>query len=516
MHKNRLRITYFILVSFFLICIIKTFLLTLDRQSYKGSIKRQSQKIETILNSASPIISSDNKLVSNTVKTYSLALYKPELKMLPVEVDKLLQQDFIYQSDSEKIVKFWENPKQNWLELKSNLDSRIIAKYQNISGFNITQNIQRKFYFDQPIYKNIYQYYQRQIGDTPNYSWYSQDANGNTLYRPNNFSTQESTPETLKISIDTKIQEELTQSLNNGVNKFQASSAMGIILETKTGAILAADYINYLSHDNRISFAQDVFEPGSIFKPITVAIALETGAITKNHICSICNHPLKISGATISNWDNELYPNSNLSDILKNSDNIALSEIGQRIGPEKFKKYRELLNLSEKLQTDLPALSRPLLKEKLSRLDLATNSFGQGIAMSQLQVLAGINAIANNGLWVEPHVNLKIPVRKVQVFSPTTVQNIREVLRYATDNGKANQFKQDYMDICGKSGTAQIAVSGTYENSKTNASYVGYFPCNDPKYTMIITITEPRSSPWGATTAAPVWYEIAKKIYPHL
>ncbi len=516
MNKNKTYTIFFILGLLFLACFTKAIYIVFSSQESRGSIKKQSQKIETNIENASQIISTDNEIISKTTKTYNLAIYKPDLKQGKEEIEKILDQDFIKKTESKLLTTFWQNNSQLWVELKTPIDLQNIKKYKNIPGIQITQNIQRKFFFSQPIYQNIYYFYQRKMGDSPSYSWLNQDALGQTKYRPDNFSTTLEEKENIKVSINTKFQNLLTEALKDGVNRFKGQSASGIILETKTGAILAAEYINYLAKDNRISFAQDLFEPGSIFKPITIGIALETKKINENHLCTMCSKPLKIYDATITNYDNQVYPNSSLGEILKNSDNIALSEIGLKIGAQSFQEYIKKLNLDTKLGTDLPALSVPIIKRKPSKLDLATNSFGQGIAISQLHMIAAFNSIANRGQWVEPHINLSKPIKKITVFSESTVNTIDKALKYATQNGKAKQFNQENLDFCGKSGTAQIAIAGNYKNTKTNASYIGYFPCQNPKYTMVITINEPKSSPWGATTAAPIWYELAKKIYPQI
>jgi len=103
--------------------------------------------------------------------------------------------------------------------------------------------------------------------------------------------------------------------------------------------------------------------------------------------------------------------------------------------------------------------------------------------------------------------------KETQVFNQDTIKKIKTILKYAVENGVTAKFKPDNLEVCAKSGTAQVALGGSYENnSSTIASYIGFSPCNNPKFTMIVTINNPKTSPWGSSTAAPIWYELASKL----
>jgi cell division protein FtsI/penicillin-binding protein 2 len=196
--------------------------------------------------------------------------------------------------------------------------------------------------------------------------------------------------------------------------------------------------------------------------------------------------------------------------------------IGQ-LGFDNFLKYYQKLGLNQKTGIDLQGESRPILKKSWPEIDLATASFGQGIVVTQINMLRAFNTIANDGLMVNPsivdfytdYLNQKHLVKKItsnQIFSKQAISKTKEILKYAVENGVVNQFRPKDLEVCAKSGTAQIAIKGAYIDSSTIASYIGFTPCNNPKFTMIITINNPRSSPWGSSTAAPIWYELASKI----
>jgi cell division protein FtsI/penicillin-binding protein 2 len=141
-------------------------------------------------------------------------------------------------------------------------------------------------------------------------------------------------------------------------------------------------------------------------------------------------------------------------------------------------------------------------------------------------MLQAFNVIADDGLMPQSHFvsyfddndqiirnNISPPAK---IFDPGTIQKVKTILKYAVENGVVAHFKPDNLEVCAKSGTAQVAVKGGYSESATNASYVGFSPCQNPKFTMIITINNPKSSPWGSSTAAPIWFDLAAKITPLL
>jgi cell division protein FtsI/penicillin-binding protein 2 len=297
-------------------------------------------------------------------------------------------------------------------------------------------------------------------------------------------------------------------------------------MEPKTGAIIAMTSLSSTSSATTSSIRNpaisDLFEPGSIFKPIIVSMALDTKSIDTNYICTQCNRPNVIGKYFISNWNDELHPNSSLQNIIKNSDNIGMSHIISKLGLKNFLNYYQKLGLSQKTGIDLQGEAKPSLKTEWPEIDLATASFGQGIVVTQINMLQAFNTIANNGILVKPKVinyftegNKTIKnknQKETKIFSDQTIKDIKSILKYSVENGVVNQFKPKNLEVCAKSGTAQIAIDGKYTDSSTIASYIGFSPCDNPKFTMIVTINNPKTSPWGSSTAAPIWYELASKL----
>lgn len=252
-------------------------------------------------------------------------------------------------------------------------------------------------------------------------------------------------------------------------------------------------------------------------------MALDQKSINTDYICDDCSHPRTIGEYTISNWDNSTHPNSTLKDIILNSDNIGMSYIISHLGLNNFLSYYQKLGLNKKTGIDLQGESKPTVKTSWPEIDLATASFGQGIVVTQINMLQAFNVIANNGYLIKPKVakyfsdnfnQIYYPKKQpsIPVFSIESVSQMKNILKYAVENGVVNQFRPKNLEVCAKSGTAQVAVKGSYTDSSTIASYIGFSPCNNPKFTMIVTINNPKSSPWGSSTAAPIWFELASKI----
>ncbi|MBU1256496.1 hypothetical protein KKA49_02320, partial [Patescibacteria group bacterium] len=258
-----------------------------------------------------------------------------------------------------------------------------------------------------------------------------------------------------------------------------------------------------------------LFEPGSVFKPIIMASALEKGVINQDSTCDICTGPIEIGQFSIKTWDEVYHPDSNMTDILVNSDNIGMVYVSRKLGSENFLKTLDNFGFNAITGIELQEEVTSKLKTGSSfrEIDLATNAFGQGIAITRIQLLTAFNALANKGLLVQPTLIEKEdqpPSRKV--LEENTTKQITQMLMEVVNQSKLNWKRPQGLSIAGKTGTAQIPVDGKYDQNKTIASFIGYFPAYNPKYTMLVTLTEPTASPWGSETAAPLWFKILNQL----
>jgi cell division protein FtsI/penicillin-binding protein 2 len=271
----------------------------------------------------------------------------------------------------------------------------------------------------------------------------------------------------------------------------------------------------------------DSFEPGSVFKILVMAAALDAEAVEADTICDICSGPVKVDKYTIETWNRQYNPNSSMTDIIVHSDNVGMTFISSRLGADKLYEYLDKFGIGKLTGIDLQGEATPALREKgtWGIVDLATASFGQGVAITPIQMIKASAIIANGGRVVTPHVVSQLkkdgweeersPGLGEKVLSDSAVDAIKAMMVEAAKNGEAKWTYQRGFSVAGKTGTAQIPISGHYDDEKTIASFVGFSPANNPKFIMLITLKEPTSSPWASETAAPLWYSVARDLFPY-
>lgn len=338
----------------------------------------------------------------------------------------------------------------------------------------------------------------------------------------------------LYLSLDRTIQFLVQDKLAKAVEKYDAKEGTVIVADPKTGKILAlATYPAYnpalrTEFDEKLyknPAVADTYEPGSTFKLIALSAALDLSLVDPNTKCNICTGPRQIGGFEISTWNKKYYPDSTVTQIIQHSDNIGMTFVSDKLGLDRFYDYIIKFGFGKPtgidLQEEATGTIRP--KDQWRPIDLATASFGQGIAVTPIQMIQAVSAIANGGQLITPKV-VKIiknedKVEEVksenqrQIISPKTASIITEMMVNAVENGEARAFAPKGYRIAGKTGTAQIPVAGHYDPDKTIASFIGFAPADDPKFVMLVRFTEPSSSPFGSETAAPTFFAIAKNLF---
>lgn len=338
----------------------------------------------------------------------------------------------------------------------------------------------------------------------------------------------------LTLTITRDIQFMLERHLQAGLVKYGAKSIDALIMESKTGKILAmASYPSYIPSEFAKSdptvfknpTIADSYEPGSTFKVLTVATGIDTGVITPDTRCDSCAGPVTIGRYTIKTWNNEYQAERSIQEGLTRSDNTVMVFTAKKIGKEKFLEYIKAFGIGEQTDIDLQEESSPKLRpdKDWGEIDVATASFGQGIALTGIQMLASVNAIANGGVLMRPYVVDTVttgqasfqtkPKEVRRVIKPETARIVTQMMMEAASKGDARWTLPKSYPIAGKTGTAQIPLAGEYADDRTIASFVGFAPAQDPKFTMLVRVVEPTSSPWGSETAAPLWFTIAKDLF---
>ncbi len=341
---------------------------------------------------------------------------------------------------------------------------------------------------------------------------------------------------TIQTTIDRTVQFIVEKQLRLSVEKYRAKAGSVLVMEPQSGKILAmASYPtydpnfwqNYSAEDFKNPLVADSFEPGSIFKVIAMAAAIGEKIVKPETVCERCDGPRQIGGFVIRTWNNKYYPNSTMVEILEHSDNVGMVYVVEKLGINKFLKYIKNFGFGALTGIDLQDESTPALRpaNEWKEIDAATVSFGQGIAVTPIQMVRAVAAIANGGQLVKPfvvekiigddkHFEQKTTVLR-QVIRPETAKMVTEMMVSAVDKGEARVFKPPGFRIAGKTGTAQVPVEGHYDPEKTIASFIGFAPANDPKFVMLVRFLEPQTSRFGSETAAPTFFAIAKELFAY-
>jgi len=309
---------------------------------------------------------------------------------------------------------------------------------------------------------------------------------------------------------------------------------MVAVMDPKTGGILAMSafpsfdpqtYQKYEESSYRNPLVTDSYEPGSTFKPLVMASAVDAGLVKPETRCDICAGPVKIGDYDIHTWNDQYNANETMTDVLVHSDNTGMVFISEKLGHEGTFTTLEKFGVGGTTGIDLEGELAPSLRpqDQWYPIDYATASFGQGITVTPIELLTAFTALANDGKIMEPHVvsavqtpdgqTITIPPKVLsQPITGKTAKIMTEMMVSAVNNGEAKWTRLKGYRIAGKTGTAQIPVAGHYEPNKTIASFVGYGPADDPKFLMLVVVNTPTTSIYGAETAAPIFFRIAQKI----
>lgn len=353
----------------------------------------------------------------------------------------------------------------------------------------------------------------------------------------------------LALTIDMRLQRAARLALEKGAKANSVTRGTAIVLDPKTGEILALAVTptfdnNHVLHGKK-QFGNwavtDIYEPGSTFKPINVAIALTAGTITPNTYV-YDEGQMKFGRFTVSNYDHQGRGSLSVTQVLMFSDNIGMIKLMKTMKPRDYLAHLENLGLRGKSGIDLPGENRALLASKFSFVNYpavpATTAFGQGVALTPIQLIRLHGAIANGGMLVEPRivrgledsdgrlVNVRDRIKPVphsprRVFSPEAAKAVQDMMFHVVQDGTGKPARIPGYAVGGKTGTAQKANIGGhgYLKGKKITSFVAYLPARDPKYVVLVVLDEPKSeNAFGSTTAAPIAREICQELiaYAHL
>jgi len=329
--------------------------------------------------------------------------------------------------------------------------------------------------------------------------------------------------EDLALTLDSSIQREAETLLAKMVREHKAEGGTIIVEEPKTGKILAMgsspdfDPNNY-SISPIAAFlnpaTEKLYEPGSIMKVVTMSAGIDSGKITPD-TTYVDTGKLVIYDHVIRNWDLKAYGKTTMTGVIEKSLNTGAAFAERRTGDDVFKSYLKNFGFGDKTGIDLPGEIAGDLKSLVvggPPINFATASFGQGIAVTPLEVINGISAIANGGLLMRPYVNAALKPQIVRrVISEDTARSVTAMMVSAVDKAKLAQISG--YAVAGKTGTAQIPdfVHGGYSDQVTD-SYVGFAPAYNPRFVIFIKLSKPEGAPLAGTTVLPSFRELAQFV----
>jgi cell division protein FtsI/penicillin-binding protein 2 len=341
---------------------------------------------------------------------------------------------------------------------------------------------------------------------------------------------------TLVLTINRDLQAAAEKILDDSLTKYGALSGTIVVMDPRNGELLSMastprmDLNQFWEYGNIYNNASDYnraismpYEPGSVIKILTMAAALDSGTVTPG-TTYLDTGSILVGGALIQNWDQKPWGVQDMTGCLQHSLNVCMATISTSMGAGTFYNYMDKFGMGHLTGVDLAGEAAGRLKipgdSDWYAVDLGTNAFGQGVASTPVQIMMAASAIANDGRTVTPHA-LYAMVRNGRQYnvpaqfagspiSEQTAHTLSEMLSVSLESEGSLALVPGYR-IAGKTGTAQIPVNGFYDDTATNASFIGWGPVDDPQFMIYVWLERPEVSIWGSETAAPVFAQIAEK-----
>jgi cell division protein FtsI/penicillin-binding protein 2 len=355
---------------------------------------------------------------------------------------------------------------------------------------------------------------------------------GNSIAIAAEFTEDAKDGDKVVLTIDRAVQDFVEQKLRAAVDRFHAKAGSVIVMDPYSGEIIAMaslpdfDPNNYGEVKNYDFFTSQAissaYEPGSIFKTIAMAAALNEGVVTPDTTETFGAY-VEVDGQKIWTATRQAYGRETMTQVLENSDNVAMVWVIQKLGKDAFYRYLRAFGYGVQTGVEMENEATGFVKSKhnLPEIDFVTMSFGQGIMVTPIQFVTSLACVANGGKLIQPHIVKKIirengkeevTQSKVirEVLTPKTARQVGEMMVSVVENGHGKQARVKGYNVAGKTGTAQVAdENGVYSYSKHIGSFGGFAPLEDPRFVMLVRLDEPQGVAWAEESAAPLFGEIA-------
>jgi len=342
-----------------------------------------------------------------------------------------------------------------------------------------------------------------------------QSADGKRFFLPKESKNEPKNGLDIITTLDMRIQEIAYRNLRNGVISESANWGFVIVLNPKTGEILAmANYPN--SYKNYA--IQLMFEPGSTFKIFTFAKAIELNLISDSDSVFVNKEGIMIDNHRIKNVE-KTQGYITYKKALSYSINSVFAEIGVKLGGIQLFEIARRVGFGIRTDVLLNGETNGILKRRFRNIDVANFAIGQGFSINGLQIAMAYSCIANGGYLLAPKIVLKVgdslynkPYVIRRCFSKKITEKLKELLIDVVENGSGKLAKIESLKIAGKTGTSQKFINGSYSDDKVITSFIGFFPADDPNYLIYVVLDEPKKNKFGGTSAAPIFRNIVLEI----
>lgn len=379
-------------------------------------------------------------------------------------------------------------------------------------------------------YYGIEQYYSKELTGKPGHTWPhgTSDSGGARIVPAVNGMD-------VGLTINRAVQYETERVLRDTVQREQADGGTIIVMDPRTGAILAManeptfdpnHYGDYPAESLANTAISEPYEPGSVFKIITMAAALDSGTVSKND--TFYDHgKIDVGGEFIMNHDRQAYGPSTMTELMVHSLNVGAVYLAKQMGGPTFYEYVHRFGFGQITDIDLANENAGQVRTpgdpNWYEVDLGTHAFGQGLDVTALQMISAVSAVANDGLRMKPYVVKEIrggdeiqtiaPKSVRQVIEPEVAHDLTDMLVATVRNAYPQAAPAGYT-VAGKTGTAQIIVGRAYAEaaSAVVASFVGYCPANDPRFVVLVKLDRPKVNVWGSTAAVPAFRALAERL----
>ncbi len=538
----KIRVVFFFFLFIFIAIVIRLFFIQVIPAT---NVSQSYLKYRQIFPDRGIIFDRNEQPIALNRKTYLVFAEPKRIKDLSLVTEKVAKELSVDEASIEARL----NPSLDWVKLADGVSQKTKKSIESLKlrGIGFEEQSQR-YYPEASLSAHLLGFVGKgKEGEPVGYfgveGFYEQDLAGllgfvkserDLIGRPILIGDQEKIDSEdgrdLVLTIDKSVQAIAKAKLKSGMDSYQAKEGCVIIANPNTLEILALtclpDYDPNAYYDsNDATFnnqsISSLYEPGSTFKPFITAAGIEQKAIKPDSKFDE-KGPVKIGEYTIQTWNNKYEGKITMTRILEKSSNVGMVYIGSKLGKKNIIKYINELGFGQKTGIDLQGESSSYIRDYWADIDYATATFGQGIVVTPIQMVRAFSSVINGGNLMRPYIVKAIkdglttqevkPKLDKKIFSEKTSQTVKKMLVSTVEHGEYKWVIPEGYRIGGKTGTAQIAVGGKYDASKTIASFIGFAPADKPKFIALVILKEPKSSIYGSETAAPIFFEIAKEL----